>query len=224
VGGTRGCKIAPTPAPVGSETRGWPEPAPELPSLRVLRGVWGEGKTWRGKKGHQRRPTPWRGMERGALWGAVPPGWREWGGVVPGRQRHQPGIDVSGWHGATPLSVTNARQGRAGGWQVGPDTTMVSARQTEFKPVLMGQINSNLFKLWPMKKGYSRGLKNWNKIWISMIWWGDNFPHRNFCRFELDFELKFRQALGLNLKEIWWIFFLGSQIFMKLGSRSSVCT
>jgi hypothetical protein len=38
----------------------------------------------------------------------------------------------------------------------------------------------------------------------------------------MDFELKFRKALGLNLKEIWQIFFLGPQIFMKLGSRSPV--
>jgi hypothetical protein len=66
----------------------------------------------------KRAPAATDSVERNGKGGAVGSGatWLEGvGGVVPGRQRHQPGIDVSGWHGATPLSVTSARQGRAGG-------------------------------------------------------------------------------------------------------------
>jgi hypothetical protein len=64
VGVTRGCKIAPTPAPVGSETRGWPEPTPELPSLRVLHGCEERGKHGVGKKGtsgDRLRGEEWKG-------------------------------------------------------------------------------------------------------------------------------------------------------------------
>jgi hypothetical protein len=53
----------------------------------------------------------------------------------------------------------------------------------------------------------------------------NNFPYRNFFIFKVDFEQKKSEnLLGLNLNRICWNFFLGLQILMKLGPRTSICT
>jgi hypothetical protein len=53
----------------------------------------------------------------------------------------------------------------------------------------------------------------------------NNFPYRNFLRFEMDCELKIKKVSRVwNSMEFDGIFFLGPQILMKFGQETSACT
>jgi hypothetical protein len=70
-----------------------------------------------------------------------------------------------------------------------------------FKPVWKfdwTQLVSILSKLWSIKKSLSFPWKNWNKYGFEGFEESNNFLHRNFFRFEMEFKWKIREALGLE--------------------------
>jgi hypothetical protein len=70
-----------------------------------------------------------------------------------------------------------------------------------------------------IQTGPSLAQKNELKYGHEGLKEGNYVLHRNFYRFKMDFKWKSREALGLNLKRIWWNFFLESSNWDETSRR-----
>jgi hypothetical protein len=78
-------------------------------------------------------------------------------------------------------------------------------RKCEFK---WFKIISSIFKFWPIRKVLSVFGKIEIKFGFEDLEEMNNFLHRNFPRFEMDFALKFREVSRLEFDRIHYSFFL----------------
>jgi hypothetical protein len=75
------------------------------------------------------------------------------------------------------------------------------------------KLNSNPFKLWPIEKEPSWTRKFWNKICFEGFDERNNFTYRNFFRFQVDFEWKFKEDSRFEFDSNWIEFLLGTSNF-----------
>jgi hypothetical protein len=57
-----------------------------------------------------------------------------------------------------------------------------------------------LSKFWPIQKLPSLARKIGNKIWMERAWNVEQLSYRNLSRFELKFELKFKEFLWVKIE------------------------
>jgi hypothetical protein len=168
--------------------------------LFLYRGV-GERMGWRGCP--ISTTTRWKGG------GSVRWPWSECGG----HGRHGDDLEMAG---AAAHVWVGEPKGRWD-WQVGHNICAEQQLIQIWNISNGSRYDSNSLKLDSLQNWTSWTWKFWNKIWLERSWAREQLSLFKVPRFRKDFEWKFKKDLGLNLKRIWWNFFLVLQIWMKLG-------